>query len=75
MSAPIPDEAPVTSAVESADGGGSGKACELIPRYAGGVALRTMLVLALAALIAAGCGGDDDDDGGEAGTTPSATQV
>ena len=34
-----------------------------------------MLVLAVGALIAAGCGGDDDDDGGEAGTTPSATQV
>ena len=34
-----------------------------------------MLVLALAALIAAGCGGDDDDDAGESGTTPSAVQT
>jgi hypothetical protein len=34
-----------------------------------------MLVLALAALIAAGCGGDDDDDGGEAGTTATPTQA
>src|SRR5688572_10147447 len=32
-----------------------------------------MLVLALAALIAAGCGGDDDD-AGESGTTPTAVQ-
>jgi hypothetical protein len=51
------------------------RACELIPRYAGRVALRTILVLALTALIAAGCGGDDDDDGGESGTTPSTVQT
>ena len=33
-----------------------------------------MLVLALAALIAAGCGGDDDD-AGESGTSPTAVQT
>jgi hypothetical protein len=34
-----------------------------------------MLVLALAALIAAGCGGDDDDDGGDSASSTSVVQT